>query len=335
MPEHRGERTHDLDLPGLAALAAGMTALTLAVMEAPAWGWGSATTIGLLLASIVIFFAWHRIESRAREPLVDPAVLRGGMLGANFVAFCVPFVLTGLAVLISIYLQNVLSYSALETGVLMLPMTIPLLIGSVLAGSMIARIGARALVTGGMLAAGAGVFAVGAGAGRNEYEALVPGLLLFGFGAAIALPAMTTTIMASATAARRGMVSGVYNTARLVGGTIGLAVMGSVLATLEASKLAAEQADGNLSSVEGTHIHSLLAGGQRGSEALDGLSHRAAREVEAGARTVFDSGFAETMKLSALVAVAGAVVAFVVIPRLRAQAPEHVPVELQPLQTDG
>ena len=98
--------------------------------------------------------AWLRIEAREPDPLVDPAVLRGPMLGANFVAFCVPFVLTGLSVLLAIYLQNVLGYSALATGALLLPMTIPLFVGSLLAGWLLSRIGARTLVTTGMLGAG-------------------------------------------------------------------------------------------------------------------------------------------------------------------------------------
>jgi MFS family permease len=252
------------------------------------------------------------------------------MLGANFVAFCVPFVLTGLSVLLAIYLQNVLGFSALATGALLLPMTIPLFVGSLLAGWLLSWIGARTLVTAGMLGAAAGVFLVGIGAGDDDYLPLLPGMILFGFGGAIALPSMTAAIMASATALNRGMVSGVYNTARLVGGTLGLAVMGSVLATLELSKLHSEEAGGSLSSVTDTHVHNLLAGGKTGAQALTGLSSQEAARVQEDARAVFDSAFASTLKLSAAVAVAGAVVAFSIIPRLRTPAEVPVEVQLQP-----
>jgi EmrB/QacA subfamily drug resistance transporter len=332
VPERRGERT-SLDIPGLVSLGAGMTALTLAVMEAPSWGWGSAATIGLLVASVLILASWLRIEAREPDPLVDPSILRGPMLGANFVAFCVPFVLTGLSVLLAIYLQTVLGFSALETGALMLPMTIPMFAGSLLAGWLLGHTGARGLVTVGMLGAAAGVFLVGVGATRgSDYLPLLPGMVLFGFGGAIALPSMTAAIMASATAVNRGMVSGVYNTARLVGGTLGLAVMGSVLATLESSKLASARAAGKLTSVADTHVHNLLAGGRSGAEALRGLSSGAAAEVQEDARVVFDAAFASTLKLSAAIVAAGAVVAFAVIPRLHTPEAPEVPVEgqLQP-----
>ena len=328
VPERRGERT-GFDIPGLTTLAIGLTALTLGLMEAPALGWGSAGTIGLIAGAILVLAIWLRIEAREPHPLVDPSVLRGPMLGANFVAFCVPFVLVGLSVLLAIYLQTVLGYSALATGALLLPMTIPLFVGSLIAGWLLARIGARTLVTTGMLGAAAGVFLVGVGTSGSEYLPLLPGMILFGFGAAIALPSMTAAIMASATALNRGMVSGVYNTARLVGGTLGLAVMGSMLATLEASKLEAEQADGSLTGVEETHIHNLLAGGQAGEQALSGLSSHEAAQVQEDARAVFDSAFASTLKLSAAVAAAGAVVAFAIIPRLRAPPAVEVPVEAQ------
>ena len=171
---------------------------------------------------------------------------------------------------------------------------------------------------------------VGVGATRGaEYLPLLPGMVIFGFGGAIALPSMTAAIMASATERNRGMVSGVYNTARLVGGTIGLAVMGSMLATLEQSKLDSEEASGNLSAVAGTHVHNLLAGGRTGEEALKGLSSQEAHQLQEDAREVFDAAFASTLKLSALIAVAGALVAWSIIPKLRSPAPAEIPVEGQ------
>ena len=273
--------------------------------------------------------AWLRIERREPDPLVDPAIIRGPMLGANFVAFCVPFVLTGLTVLLAIYLQTVLGYSALATGALMLPMTIPLCVGSLLSGWLLGLVGARTVVTAGMFGAAIGVFLVGVGATTGtDYLPLLPGMVVFGFGAAVALPSMTAAIMASATALNRGMVSGVYNTSRLIGGTIGLAIMGSVLATLETSKLRSEEASGNLSAVEETHVHNLLAGGRTGEEALKGLRPEAA-ELEQDAREVFDAAFATTLKLSALIALAGAAVAYSIIPKLRAPDSPEIPVESQ------
>ncbi len=109
-----------------------------------------------------------------------------------------------------------------------------------------------------MALAAVGVYAVGVGAQADRYLELMPGLIVFAFGAAVALPAMTTVIMASVESSERGMVSGVYNTARLVGATMGLAVMGSVLASLEQAKLDDELTSGQLTQIEQTRVHHFL-----------------------------------------------------------------------------
>ena len=156
-----------------------MTALTLGLMQAPASGWDSAATIGA--ARRRAWSCWSPgcgSSDAGREPLVDPAVLRGPMLGANFVAFCVPFVLTGLAVLLAIYLQNVLGYSALETGVLMLPMTIPLCSARCSPAGCSAGSAPARVVTGGMLVRrGRRLPGRRRAPSRDEYLPLLPGLV--------------------------------------------------------------------------------------------------------------------------------------------------------------
>jgi EmrB/QacA subfamily drug resistance transporter len=314
--EARAERAPSLDPAGLLTLLIGMTALTLALVQLPVWS--TEATVALLGVAAVMLVAWLVVESRAREPLVDPRVLRGAMLGGYCVAGCVPFVLSGMAVFMAIYLQVVLDYSALETGVLILPLTIPTLAGSLLSGRLANRIGPRAVVSGGMLIAAIGTYATGLGAGTSiDYLPLLPGLVLFAFGSGVALPSMTATIMTSAGAEERGMVSGVYNTSRLLGATVGLAAMGAVLATLEHDHLAAEQARGELRKVERAHIHRLLAGGES-AETLEALGPKAVAKTEAGVKQVFDAAFSTTLKLASLIAALGAVVAFFAVPRLRA-----------------
>jgi EmrB/QacA subfamily drug resistance transporter len=332
VPERRVDHAPGIDVSGLVGLFAGITALTLGVMQAPVWGLTSAVTLSVLAGAIIIIGAWLRVEARSPDPLVDPRLLRGPVLGANFVAFCVPFMLTGLNVLLAIYLQNVLGYSPLQAGSLMLPMVITGTLGSLSVGWMLEKLGEQVMVTGGMLVAGLGAFLVGVGAGANEYSAMLPGLLLFSYGGAVSVPSMSTALMASADEAQRGMVSGVYNTARIIGGTLGLAVLGAVLATLESSKLDAEESSGLLSKIEGTHVHNLLSGGQANG-AVEGLSQQQISEIEAGVRTIFDASFATTLKLSALIAVVGAVVAFRTVPGLRRRAEQteiHRPVDPLP-----
>jgi EmrB/QacA subfamily drug resistance transporter len=325
-PERRLEDPPGSDWRGLTLLVVWMTALTLALVQLPAWS--TEATLALLGTAAFSLVAWLFVESRADDPLVDLKVVRGPMLGANFVAFCCPFVLSGLAVLLAIYLQVVLGYSALETGFLMLPLTVPTLLGSLASGAIASRVGSRSRVTGGMLLAAAGCFATGLGAGStDDYTMIAPGLIAFGLGSGLALPAMTAVIMASASERERGMVSGVYNTARMLGATIGLAAMGALLASLEQDNLTSEQKRGQLTTVEATHVHNLLAGGEA-KGALDSLSPKEVAETERGMKRVFDAAFATTLELASIVALLGAAVAFYVVPRLRAP-PATTPPELK------
>jgi EmrB/QacA subfamily drug resistance transporter len=323
VPETRADRAPGLDLPGLTTLVVGMTALTYGLVQAPVWGFGSAPALAVGLIAVGSLSAWLWLESRAADPLVDPQVLRGPMLGGNFVAFCVPFVLSGLSVFLAIYLQNVLGYTALEAGIRMLPLTVPGLIGSLLSGRLTAWLGARTVITGGMALATAGVFLVGVGADIRAYEygAVVPGLVIFAAASGAALPPMTATIMASATLPERGMVSGVYNTSRLIGSTLGLAAMGSLLGSLEAARIADEQSHGRLTTAEAGHVRHLLGGGESLQE-FKALGRRDERETERGMRDVFDSSFATTAKLASIVSAIGAAIAFFVVPRLRAPPDE-------------
>jgi hypothetical protein len=98
---------------------------------------------------------------------------------------------------------------------------------------------------------------------------------------------------------------------------------------VETSKLNSDRASSDLSAVAETHVHNLLAGGRTGQEALQGLSGQEAVRLTEDARDVFDAAFASTLKLSALIAIAGAAVAYSIIPRLPSPAPAEIPVETQ------
>ena len=236
VPEVRDPHAPAVDLRGLAVLGAGLTALTLGLMQGESWGWGSPRTLGLIALGAVVLGALPAVEARVAQPLVDLRVLRvPATAAANGVGFCAQFVSTGFTVLVAIYLQDSLGYSPLQTGALLLPMTVPLLVGSPAAGRLVGRLGARRLTTIGMGLVSAGVLGVGLGAGSGGYGALLPGLVLFGCGFSVVLTTLTTAVMAGAGAGERGMVSGVYNTARNVGATLDVAATGSMLFTLQRS----------------------------------------------------------------------------------------------------
>jgi EmrB/QacA subfamily drug resistance transporter len=234
VPERRRVGAPRIDLAGLVTLGLGLTALSVGLMLGVGWGWGSPRTLGALLGGGVLLVTFWIIEQRVDAPLVDPRTLRRRELAAaNGVGFCAQFVSTGFTVLVAIYLQQELHYSPLATGALLLPMTIPLLIASPLSGRLLERVGARRLTAAGMALVAAGVAEVAISATAGGLDGLLPGFVLFGCGFAVVLTTLTTAVMAAAGELDRGMVSGIYNTARNVGASLGVAVTSSVLFTLE------------------------------------------------------------------------------------------------------
>ncbi len=234
VPERRRLGAPRIDFAGLVTLGLGLTAVSVGLMQGEGWGWVSARTLGVLLGGVILLIGFWRLERRVDAPLVDPRVLRRRELAAaNGVGFCAQFVSTGFTVLVAIYLQDELHYSPLATGALLLPMTIPLLIASPLSGRLLERAGARLLTTAGMALVAAGVAWVAIGATGGKLAGLLPGFVLFGCGFAAVLTTLTTAVMAAAGELDRGMVSGIYNTARNVGASLGVAVTSSVLFTLE------------------------------------------------------------------------------------------------------
>lgn len=231
VPSKSRERdAQPIDLPGLALLVVAVTALTLALMQVQDWGWGSPKVQALLGGSLAGLVAFGLVERRARAPLVDLRLLRGASLAANTVGSIAQFAITGLTVLAAIYLQDVLDFSPFDAGAGLLPLLVPGLAGSLLTGRLLDRVGGRALTIAGMWLMAIGLLASGIGADLSDtYPALVPGFIVTGAGFSVVFTALTTVVMGSAPSVDRGVVSGVYNTTRNVGGALGVALMGAVL----------------------------------------------------------------------------------------------------------
>jgi MFS family permease len=226
-----------IDLAGLVLLALGLTALSLGLLQGGPDGWTAPLTLGLLAIGVAGLVAFWFVESRVPDPLVDPAVLRQPqMAAANAVGFCMQFVSTGVTVLVAIWLQEGLRASALLAGVALLPMTLPITVASLLAGRLVQRFGARRLVIVGAVTVAVGTAAIGLGALSGSYPPVVPGLILFGCGFAVVLTSLTTALMAGAGELDRGMVSGIYNTARNVGASVGVGVTNSLLLGLAVTR---------------------------------------------------------------------------------------------------
>lgn len=231
VPQSRGDRAARLDLLGAALSVLGISAVVYAVIEAPVRGWTSvatATVLGLGLLTVAAFIAW---ELRRSDPMLDLRLFRVPAFSAASMSLTLLFfAMSGAMFLQAQYLQFVLEYSALGAGAALVPAAVGVLVGTG-AGAHLAHRGARVAVAAGTVVAATGLvlqaeFADGAG-----YLPTGVGLLLFGLGAGVAMPAATDSVMSALPASEAGVGSAMNDTTREVGAALGVAVVGSVAAT--------------------------------------------------------------------------------------------------------
>jgi EmrB/QacA subfamily drug resistance transporter len=227
---------HRLDIPGLVLLSGGLTAIVLPLAESQQWGFGSPATIGLLAAGVVGLIGFYFVERRARQPIVDFELFRNGpYLGATAAAFALVGAYWPLMLLQPQYLQTVLGHSATASGLLILPITVPMIVISPFADRLIARFGARGLMSAGMVCGTVGVALQARVDATSGYGTPLPGFLLFGIALGLVYAPMSNAAMAAMPQAKAGIASGVLAMTRVLAGALTVAVGGAIFQGLEAS----------------------------------------------------------------------------------------------------
>jgi EmrB/QacA subfamily drug resistance transporter len=225
-------REQRLDLPGLLTSGIALFALVYALIEANSRGWTSPLILGLFVVAAVAGTAFVLLELHQRLPLFDMTLFRNPTFaGANTVALLVSLAMFGVFFFISLFMQNVLGYSAVRAGVAFLPMTILIILVAPIAGKSSDRLGSRWLMTGGMTLVGCALVIFAQLQPDSSYLALLPGMVLGGLGMAITMTPMTAAALSSVPVDKAGVGSGMLNTFRQVGGALGIAVMGAILAS--------------------------------------------------------------------------------------------------------
>ena len=240
-PETRDESAERrIDFAGLVAIGVGLGAIVFAFVESDVWGFDDPRTIGLLAAGLVSLGIFVVVERRVREPIVDLTLFRNG---PYFGATCAAFTLVGAYWVVIFfqpqYLQDVLGYSAITAGLLILPLTVPMIVISPFAGRLVTRFGARGLMTGGMVLATAGLVLQTRIDTGSSYGDLFAGFLLFGIALGCVYAPMSSAAMAAMPRDKAGIAAGVLAMNRLVSGAIALAISGAVFQSLRSVDLAA------------------------------------------------------------------------------------------------
>jgi DHA2 family methylenomycin A resistance protein-like MFS transporter len=227
-----GERSDaGLDPAGQVLGVLTLTLLTLGLIEGGSSGWGSPLALIGLIGFVPALLGFLAVERNARHPMLPLNLFSNRTFsGATFVGLAINLGFYGELFALSLYFQRVRGFSALETGLALLPEGVFVAVSSMLSGRLTSRIGPRVPMLGGLLV-GASGFAALIVAGRSTpYTVLVPGLVAVGIGMAFTMPAATAATIESAPADRAGIASGVLNAARQAGGAIGVALLGTLLA---------------------------------------------------------------------------------------------------------
>ncbi len=194
--------------------------------------------IGLLALSAIALAAFVAIERTVRSPMVDFAFFRSRTsTGANLVGFLVTFGMFAQFFFITLYLQNVLHYSALQTGLRFLPATVVIIIMGPLAGRLTDRVGPRSLMTAGLLIVAGAMLIQSRLTIHTGYGLLLPGFILMGLGVGLVMSPMSTAAMNAVDRTKAGAASGVLSMSRMVGGSVGLAAMGALVTAVSTSKI--------------------------------------------------------------------------------------------------
>jgi len=228
--ESRDERQRRLDLPGQVLFVVAVGCLAYGVIEGPKSGWGSPLILALFAIATIGGVVFVRAERRTADPMMDISLFRDrGYSLAVVTLFMVLFSIYGMLLLATQYLQNVRGYSAVQTGLMILPFSIGTTIFALVSGRLVGHFGARRPVLFGLGALILGLLAlVASGSGSVPFVLL--GFALCGIGAGLSVTPVTTIAMTSVPPQRAGMASGIMSAQRAIGSTVGYAVLGTVLA---------------------------------------------------------------------------------------------------------
>ena len=229
--ESKDETHESLDLPGLGTSALGLFALTYGLIEANAYGWTSARIVGSFAVAVVSLVSFVLIERRRRYPMLDLTLFRSGTYtGANVSMLLVALSMFGVFFFVSLYMQNVLGYSAVQAGAAFLPMTVLIILIAPIAGKASDRFGSRWLMTIGMVLLGVQLLYFSQLSTTSDFWNLLPGFILGGVGMAMAMTPTAAAATRAVPVDKAGVGSAVLNAMRQVGGSVGIALMGAIVA---------------------------------------------------------------------------------------------------------
>jgi EmrB/QacA subfamily drug resistance transporter len=254
--ESRDARVKRFDLPGAVLVTSGLSSLVYAITQAGQEGWLAGKTLAFFAASLALlggFVAWER---RHPEPLMRFGILRTKTVsGANAAGFILGTATFAMFLMLTLYMQQVLGYSAMKTGVSYLAVAGTAILWSAVAAQLVTRVGVKPVLVTGMTALTAGlVYFTQVSVGGSYVANLLPGFLLVGIGLGFSFVPISIAALAGVQPAEAGLASGLINTSQQIGGALGIAAL---------STIATSRTDNALAS--GSALHVALVDGFQGA----------------------------------------------------------------------
>jgi EmrB/QacA subfamily drug resistance transporter len=222
--------TARIDWPGLATFSAGLFCLVFALIRGNDDGWGSPNILVLLVAGAALLAAFAAVELRRDQPMLDLRLFRiPTFTGAQIVAFSIHASMFSMFLYITLYMQNILRFTPLQTGVRFLPVSLLSFLAAPLAGKLAERYSVRLFLTAGLGLIGLGLVEMHGVQPGDDWTTLLPGFILAGIGIGFVNPPLATAAIGVVEPRRAGAASGINSTARQVGTAVGIAGLGAIL----------------------------------------------------------------------------------------------------------
>jgi EmrB/QacA subfamily drug resistance transporter len=308
--ESRDEEHGGFDLLGLLTLTAGLFALVLGLFRGNDWGWSSGRILGLFAAAAALLVLFAFVELRQESPMFDFHLFRiPTFTGAQITAFSISSGMFAQFLFLPLWLENVLGYSAVKTGVVFLPLSLVSFVVAPIAGRLSARVPVRFLLGGGLAVVGVALLLMWGITVDSTWTTLLAGFIVGGIGIGLVNAPLAATSVSVVEPRRAGMASGINNTFRQVGIATGIAALGAIFQSRVTSHIATS------GQVPAGHVDQFAQAVSSGAtqQALQAVPPQARSQAAALADSAFVNGLNTILLVAAVVLFMGSVLAFVLV----------------------
>ncbi|MFE7895435.1 MFS transporter [Streptomyces sp. NPDC057412] len=311
--DHRAENApRSFDLLGIALLSAAVFCLVWAIIKAPEWGWGDTGVWAFIIASLASFGFFAYWETKVKEPLIPLGLFRSVPLSAGVVLMVLMAIsFMGGLFFVTFYLQGVRGLGPVDAGLRLLPLTGMMIVGSPLAGAMITKVGPRIPLAGGMALTALAMYGMSTLDTHTGSGVMSLWFALLGLGLAPVMVGATEVIVGNAPLELSGVAGGLQQSAMQVGGSLGTAVLGAVMASKVDNDLPGNWTDAGLPPLAPEQLEGAATAVQKGGAPVPpGTPEAIATKITDVAHDTFISGMSAASLVAAGVAVVAVLVAF-------------------------